>query len=140
MSNNPYRSASPPDDPTDDWRDQAACRNRSINFWFPEDSRGPTDTVLAKRICASCPVQVPCLQYALDTRQRYGIWGGKNRNERLDMLRRPARITPDHVPSHVGYNRHLAANEVPCVGCRREHAKHTAEKRKHKNRKKNPTY
>ncbi|HEY1919397.1 MAG TPA: WhiB family transcriptional regulator, partial [Streptosporangiaceae bacterium] len=36
----------------------------------------------AKAICARCPVQLPCLTYALATSQEFGIWGGRDEAER----------------------------------------------------------
>jgi WhiB family transcriptional regulator, redox-sensing transcriptional regulator len=36
----------------------------------------------AKRICAGCPVQRECLEYALRVREPFGIWGGLNETER----------------------------------------------------------
>lgn len=40
----------------------------------------------AKDICMSCPVQQACLDYALDTREPFGIWGGFTEHERRAML------------------------------------------------------
>ena len=42
----------------------------------------------AKRICEGCPVASECLKYALDTRQNFGIWGGKSESERRWIRRR----------------------------------------------------
>ena len=39
----------------------------------------------AKAICSGCPVRQECLDYALDSRQAYGIWGGKTPTERRRM-------------------------------------------------------
>jgi WhiB family redox-sensing transcriptional regulator len=36
----------------------------------------------AKRICAACPVINECLDYALRTSAREGIWGGLSERER----------------------------------------------------------
>jgi WhiB family redox-sensing transcriptional regulator len=36
----------------------------------------------AKEICAECPVQIECRNYALEIREQYGIWGGMTENER----------------------------------------------------------
>lgn len=40
----------------------------------------------AKGYCAICPVQEQCLDFALGTREREGIWGGTTGNERRSML------------------------------------------------------
>ena len=39
-------------------------------------------------ICATCPVAEACLEYAIETRQPDGIWGGLNADERHRLLRR----------------------------------------------------
>ena len=48
-------------------------------FYHPRNERGPTRHRReweAKRICQACPVVGPCLQWALETREPYGVWGG----------------------------------------------------------------
>ena len=45
----------------------------------------------AKAICQSCPVLAPCLEFAMDTNQKYGIWGGLTDKERASLKRRRAR-------------------------------------------------
>ena len=37
----------------------------------------------AKTVCASCPVQTQCLEYAVASDERYGVWGGLTHDERL---------------------------------------------------------
>ena len=54
--------------------------------FFPEDIRDPMKrqlaTIVAKKLCAGCPVQRECFRYAIETGQRYGIWGGTSPQER----------------------------------------------------------
>lgn len=65
------------------WRQQAACRGKDPNMFILE--RGDqADPALA--ICRICPVQQPCLQYALDNSER-GIWGGTSQKQRRRMLK-----------------------------------------------------
>jgi WhiB family redox-sensing transcriptional regulator len=45
----------------------------------------------AKAVCRRCPVQIQCLEYALRTDRRDGIWGGMTENERRNKLRRDKR-------------------------------------------------
>lgn len=59
------------------------CRQVDPDLWFPERGN-PTQ---AKRICGECPARAACLQWALDTRQRHGVWGGTTWREREAMLR-----------------------------------------------------
>lgn len=39
----------------------------------------------AKKVCATCPVRVECLEQALDVGERYGIWGGLTDIERRHL-------------------------------------------------------
>jgi len=70
-----------------DWRDNAACRNYDPELFFPEGTAGPAlqQTEQAKRICASCPVRMPCLRFALRNGLGFGIWGGATEEERRSM-------------------------------------------------------
>lgn len=68
------------------WMPHAACRGApDQTLWFPE--RGAS-TRVAKEICAACPVQEPCLDYALRASETHGIWGGKSERERRRLRRR----------------------------------------------------
>jgi WhiB family redox-sensing transcriptional regulator len=75
-------------DVLDDWRHRSACRSHDGEWWFPDEYRGATAQLIqdrAKRICAGCPVRAECLAWALETDQRFGIWGGLTDSERGDM-------------------------------------------------------
>lgn len=73
----------------DDWRALAACRSVDANLFFPNGSSGPAlgQLLAAKAFCRSCPVQRECLEFALDTNQEDGVWGGKDENERRRLRR-----------------------------------------------------
>ena len=47
----------------------------------------------AKSVCHRCPVTETCLAWALETGQRYGVWGGLSEDERYELQRRGARIS-----------------------------------------------
>jgi len=38
-------------------------------------------------MCDTCPVKAPCLQWALDHNEQFGIWGGASRVDRQEMKR-----------------------------------------------------
>ena len=66
-----------------DWRHRAACRDLDPELFFP---LGTSDASLlqidaAKRICRTCPVREPCMQWALNTGDA-GVWGGTTEAER----------------------------------------------------------
>jgi WhiB family transcriptional regulator, redox-sensing transcriptional regulator len=56
-----------------DWMRDALCTEVGPDPFFPDPYTQPRD---AKRVCARCPVQAPCLEYALETNQPDGVWGG----------------------------------------------------------------
>lgn len=78
-------SARPVERP-DDWRDEAMCAGFSELMMPPLEYRPKElrerDEERAKAICWRCPVRLPCLDYAIETRQPLGIWGGFNPAER----------------------------------------------------------
>ncbi len=71
------------------WRESAACRLLETELFFPIGKTGlaVAEIQRAKAVCASCPVREPCLTFALDTHQAYGIWGGYDEDERRLLLR-----------------------------------------------------
>ncbi len=74
-------------EPDPEWRKDAACSGSDADLFFPigedESLAAP-----AKAICAACPVQEQCLQYALATNQTEGVWGGMTGPERRRLRRR----------------------------------------------------
>jgi len=70
--------------PEHDWRFYARCKEVDPDLFFPVGTTGPAEAQLraAKSVCAPCPVQEICLQWALDTGQDAGVWGGLSEEER----------------------------------------------------------
>ncbi len=68
------------------WRKLAACLDLTSEQFFlvGDDLEGMRK---AQQICAQCPVQEPCLEFALETNQTLGIWGGTTPNERRRLRR-----------------------------------------------------
>lgn len=65
-----------------EWTAAANCRGVDPDRFFP--ARGESHEPAAA-ICAACVVQDDCLQYALDTRQKHGVWGGVSERARRRM-------------------------------------------------------
>jgi WhiB family redox-sensing transcriptional regulator len=78
-----------------DWRDYATCREVDPELFFPVGNGIVMErqTQAAKRICARCPVRGQCLEWALDTAQYSGVWGGLSEAER----RRVGRTRFSHI-------------------------------------------
>ncbi len=88
-------SASEPLDKLD-WQESAACRDYDNGLFFgPEQGEHELERqqreAEAKAVCQRCVVIEPCLEFAMDTNQKYGIWGGLNEKERASLKRRRAR-------------------------------------------------
>jgi WhiB family redox-sensing transcriptional regulator len=69
------------------WAAYASCRSADPNLFF---SPREEDVTSAITICHGCPVSRECLAWALESRVRYGIWGGMTERDRRRMLRRSA--------------------------------------------------
>lgn len=65
--------------PTPDWFRAAACKGMDPTLFFPE--RGEP-TAPAKQVCAGCEVREKCLEFALLTGEKTGVWGGVSEKER----------------------------------------------------------
>lgn len=73
------------------WQEKALCVGADPEWWFPahngprvrlstpmaRTSQAGQDNLKALRICESCPVKHECAQFARDTNQKWGIWGGE---------------------------------------------------------------
>ena len=65
------------------------CRSNAWCFFpeeYSEQGRATTEqrlaTRLAKEMCARCPIQRECLDYAVTANEEFGVWGGTTRHER----------------------------------------------------------
>jgi WhiB family transcriptional regulator, redox-sensing transcriptional regulator len=81
-----------------DWRERAACLNEDPELFFPIGTTGPALAQLqeAKAVCNSCPVQEPCLQWAMDSEpigQGAGVCAGLTEDERRALKRLTTRAT-----------------------------------------------
>lgn len=66
------------------WMDHGACRDHHPELWFADNKNA---VAIAKEICADCPSLNACLQWALETNEQYGIWGGTSRDDRQKIQR-----------------------------------------------------
>ncbi|MFJ3600961.1 WhiB family transcriptional regulator [Streptomyces sp. NPDC090126] len=75
------------------WRIHAACLDEDPDLFFPIGTTGPAIAQAegAKAVCRRCPVMEACLDWALESGQDHGVWGGTDENERRRIHRRAAR-------------------------------------------------
>ena len=73
-----------------DWRDDALCRDTDPELFFPVGTTGNALVQIdnAKEVCTECPSSQGCLDFALETNQDSGIWGGLTEEERRVIRRK----------------------------------------------------
>lgn len=102
----PAWEAEPP--PPAAWKLDGSCRQNAPDAWYPAKGGSARQV---KAICADCPVQAACLEYALTNGERWGIWGGLSAAERQKLRPSPRRSRAPHN-SHPD-----AARREPRVRC-----------------------
>jgi WhiB family transcriptional regulator, redox-sensing transcriptional regulator len=70
------------------WRQNAACRGLDPEIFYPADEE---EADAAKSVCAECHVREICLEHALGSRERDGVWGGATEKERRRIIRQRRR-------------------------------------------------
>jgi WhiB family redox-sensing transcriptional regulator len=63
--------------------DEAACDGIDRDVFYGE---GKIKELQAKAICAQCPIQSKCFNWAL-YHEEFGVWGGTTRTERAKIRR-----------------------------------------------------
>lgn len=78
-----------------EWMEKGLCaRIPHPDWWFP----GPGQShKMAANICGQCPVRTMCLEYALENKERYGVWGGLSEAQRRTIERRNSGTKPSFV-------------------------------------------
>jgi len=66
------------------WWGLASCQGVNPDLFFPASEQ---DATPALEICASCPVREVCLEHALTSEEREGIWGATTPRQRREMRR-----------------------------------------------------
>jgi WhiB family redox-sensing transcriptional regulator len=71
------------------WRCKAACIGTDVEVFFPAGTSGPALEQIeqAKDYCRRCEVATQCLEWALETNQDAGVWGGLSEDERRSVRR-----------------------------------------------------
>lgn len=91
------------------WYDEAACKGMG-HLMFPE--RGNAQMAFAAiAICKTCPVTEQCLDSAIETEERFGVWGGLTERKRRE-IRVPR--APSACGTRVAYDRGCR-----CLGCKK---------------------
>lgn len=82
-----------------DWRTMALCRDTDPALFFPVGTTGVAldQIAAAKAVCVQCTVKSECLDFALDTNQDSGVWGGLSEEERRVIRRQRAAAARRHT-------------------------------------------
>lgn len=96
----------------------AVCSQTDPELFFPEKGGSTKD---AKSVCLACPVRVRCLTWAMQTDQRFGVWGGLSEKERTRLRRQAAAAAvapqpkaprePASCGTYAAWSRHKRRNE-----------------------------
>ena len=65
------------------WQLQANCDETNTELFFSELK---SKVEKAKALCGSCAVASECLQFAIDTKIEFGIFGGVTADERKALV------------------------------------------------------
>jgi WhiB family transcriptional regulator, redox-sensing transcriptional regulator len=84
-----------------DWRAEAACAEVVRPGYDPFFADTKADIAAALAICQLCRVRGECLAYAIQTQQRWGVWGGHPQRQLRQLIDqaqagRPRRGQPRH--------------------------------------------
>lgn len=63
------------------------CTGKPLNRFFPANGTHGAGVRAALDICKGCRFHQPCLDYAMDRPDLYGIWGGTTREARARIAR-----------------------------------------------------
>jgi WhiB family redox-sensing transcriptional regulator len=72
------------------WRAIGLCKGSDTIVFYPP-SEDDSLAEEAKTICSLCAVRKPCLEFALNNREKHGVWGGLTERERRRVLRQRRR-------------------------------------------------
>ena len=72
-----------------EWRAKGACLSADPDLFFPIATGlvAAREMAKAQRVCARCRVRQECLDFAMRTGERHGIWGGTTPEERTRARR-----------------------------------------------------
>lgn len=80
------------------WADFGRCVGVDPDLFFPRRGQNPAP---AKALCRQCSVRSQCLEWALATNQKHGIWGAMTEGQRR-RLRRPIIVHAASVAEPAG--------------------------------------
>lgn len=98
------------------WRVDAECRIYDPDIFFPEwlnTIERDKKIERAKRICAVCVVRDICLVDAIESGEKFGIWGGKDERERRYIARYYRRAQNPNIDESIEAKTKIIARIAP---------------------------
>lgn len=124
-----------------DWHAIGECRNYpDLDFIDPGaqdafDKPTAADRRLAEAacriVCSSCPFRLPCAIGGLERRERWGIWGGLDYEDRKLLAARYGYLPPGDPPAH-GTDARYKKWHCRCPECKAGHALYESMRREKK--------
>lgn len=74
--------------PNLDWLDDAVCAGMDQRAFFATGNHARAQVFAAQRVCATCPVRTECRNWAIESGERWGVWGGMSQHELRRKRRR----------------------------------------------------
>lgn len=72
--------------------EEPLCAEVGTNMFFPKEPDDPelsasteADYAYARKVCAICPHQAECAEWALTKNERFGMWGGLSPRDRVNI-------------------------------------------------------
>ncbi len=66
------------------WKEEAACHGLT-DLFYGQSGEMPTQKLArelaAVAVCHDCPLEAECLEFALETGEKHGVWGGRTEAE-----------------------------------------------------------
>jgi WhiB family redox-sensing transcriptional regulator len=63
--------------------ERRACKGRPIDDFYPKHATG---YARALAVCHACPIEDACREWAIETKQVFGVYGGTTPDERHAMI------------------------------------------------------
>lgn len=117
--------------PNLDWQDRAACVGLDSRVFYANGKYARAQVHAAQRVCATCPVTAQCAAWAIQSGEKWGVWGGMSQKElrqkrvrdrapRNSASGKPQRKAqePAKCGTRSGYQKHLREKTEICQPCR----------------------
>lgn len=124
-----------------DWHNVGNCRlHPELDFIDPGavdafDKPTPAQRREAEHacriVCSTCPFRLDCAIGGLERRERWGIWGGLDYQDRKKIAARYGYLPPGDPPAH-GTNSRRVKWGCDCPECKAAHALYEAMRRERK--------